>query len=60
MTPLALNAYLHKNVIIQMEDATQLAGILIENDDGTYSVQTSGTGTSGRFAASDVASVSLA
>jgi len=41
MTPAALNAYLHKTVIIQLQNATQLTGNLGQNSDGSYSVHSS-------------------
>jgi len=60
MTPAALNAYLHKTVIIQLQNATQLTGNLGQNSDGSYSVNSSGASggsTPQSFQASDVQSV---
>jgi len=61
MTPAALNAYLHKTVIIQLQNATQLTGNLGQNSDGSYSVNPSGASGSSTpaqsFQASDVQTV---
>lgn len=61
MTPAALNAYLHKTVIIQLQDATQLTGNLGQNNDGSYSVHSSdssgGSSPAQSFQAGDVQTV---
>lgn len=54
-------AYLYKNVIVVLQDGTQLTGVLKENGDGTYSVgasqSTGGSTQVQKFSASDVQSV---
>ena len=61
MTPAALNAYLQKTVIIQLQNATQLTGNIGQNSDGSYSVNSTGTGggSTQSFQASDVQSVDV-
>ncbi|HEX3458461.1 MAG TPA: hypothetical protein VHR97_10945 [Candidatus Baltobacteraceae bacterium] len=57
MTPAALSAYLHKTVIIELQNATELTGNLGQNSDGSYSVHSSSGSSTPSFQASDVQTV---